>query len=107
MNKLPKAITASIDVSKIDKSMLIPGKTPGKGPFLNIKLQNTPNSPYGDDYLVKQTGPKQADGRREETDPLGNARAWDLGGGQSSREQSAGEPEPQDLGPRSSDDLPF
>lgn len=107
MNKIPKSLTGSIDVKKIDKSLLIPGKTPDKGPYLNLRLANTPDSGYGDDYLIAQVGPKGPDGKKAEGPILGNARAWDIGLGSSSREQSPGEPEPQSIGTATSEDLPF
>ena len=107
MNKIPKSLTGSIDVMKIDKSLLIPGTKLGRGPYLNVRLANTPESPYGDDYLIAQVGPKGPDGKKMEGPILGNARAWDIGEGTSPRDQSPGEPEPQSLGEATAEDLPF
>lgn len=44
-------ITAKINVSKVDKSKLYHGE---KGVYLDLVLVETPDSPYGDDYMVVQ-----------------------------------------------------
>ncbi len=105
MNQIPKALTLSVATSKIDKSMLIEGKNGEL--YLNLRCQNTPESAYGDDYLVAQQGPKGADGKRLDGPILGNARAWQIADGRSSRDQDTTPPPPQDVGERKSDDLPF
>lgn len=105
MSKLPKALTSSIDVTKLDKNLLIPGKNGAL--YANLRFQNTPDSNYGDDYLVAQQGPKGEDGKKIDGPILGNARAWQLEEGRSSRDHDTTEPEPQSVGARSSEDLPF
>ena len=44
-------IKVSIDVTKIKKDQLFQGE---KGTYLDLVLIPTPNSQYGNDYLVKQ-----------------------------------------------------
>lgn len=105
MSNIPKALTASIDVTKIDKSLLIEGKNGAK--YLNLRCQNTPDSNYGDDYLVAQQGPKGDDGKKVDGPILGNARAWQINEGRSSRDHDSNPPEPQSVGASSSEDLPF
>lgn len=105
MSNIPKALTASICVQDIDKNLLIPGKN-GRL-YCNIRLQNTPESPYGDDYLVAQQGPKQADSKKADGPILGNARAWQINEGKSTRDFDSTPPEPQNVGPHDSSDLPF
>ena len=105
MSNIPKAITASICVQDIDKSLFIEGKN-GKL-YINIRLQNTPESPYGDDYLLAQVGPKQADGKKADGPILGNGRAWQITEGRSTRDFDSTPPEPQSVGPHDSSGLPF
>ena len=105
MSNIPKALTASIDVTKIDKSLLIEGKNGAK--YLNLRCQNTPDSNYGDDYLVAQQGPTGDDGKKVDGPILGNARAWQINEGRSSRDHDFNPPEPQSVGASSSEDLPF
>lgn len=45
-------ITGKIDVSKIDKSSLFKG---AKGTYLDIVLKETPDSKYGEDYMIVQS----------------------------------------------------
>lgn len=48
-------ISLKLDVTKIDKARLFPGK---KGTYLNLILIETPNSQYSD-YMVKQQVSKE------------------------------------------------
>ncbi len=105
MSNIPKALTLSIATSKIDKSLLITGKNGEQ--YLNLRLQNTPESNYGDDYLVAQQGPKGDDGRKVDGPILGNARAWQITEGVSARQDDTPPPEPQGVGTATSNDLPF
>lgn len=107
MSNIPKALTLSIDVTDIDKSLLIPGKNGNGKLYLNLRMQNTPESAYGDDYLVAQQGPKQQDGKKADGPILGNGRAWQITEGRSARDFDSTPPEPQNLGPQDSSDLPF
>ena len=46
---LPQALKLKIDVSKIDSDVLYQGE---KGLYLSLIARATPNSKYGDDYMV-------------------------------------------------------
>jgi hypothetical protein len=105
MSNIPKALTLSINVTKIDKALLIPGQNGAQ--YLNIRLQNTPESNYGDDYLVAQQGPKGDDGKKIDGPILGNGRAWQITEGRSARDHDTPPPAPQSVGPASTEDLPF
>lgn len=48
-NELPQAISAKIDLKKITGDHAFQGK---KGLWQDIVLRRTPNSKYGDDYIV-------------------------------------------------------
>ena len=51
-------IEAKIDVLKITKEKLYVG---AKGTYLNIRLIETPNSPYGDYMIVEATSKEEYD----------------------------------------------
>lgn len=97
-NHIPKAINASINLDMIDKSQIIQGK---KGRYLPIRLVNTPDSPYGDDYFIAQDIPKEMREQGLRGPILGNGKAWGVGEGK----QAKKEERPETIG--SSDDLPF
>lgn len=75
---IPKIIRVSINLDKIDETHVVKGK---KGRYLNVALVNTPQSPYGNDYMVSQDLPKEARENGERGEILGNAQAWNLGEG--------------------------
>lgn len=85
-----KTITGSINVSKIDKEKLFPGK---QGKYLNIVLIPTPASDYGD-YMIVQSVSKEERDRGIKGAILGNAKL--AGGAQSPRTVSAQDSKPQD-----------
>jgi len=64
-------ITASIDVSKIDKGALYEGK---KGTYLDIVLIETPDSQYGNDFMVVQGLSKERRDAGEKGAILGNGK---------------------------------
>lgn len=64
-------ITAKLDVTKIDKAKLFKGE---KGTYLDIILIETPDSKYGDDYVVKQSVTKEQREAGEQGIILGNAK---------------------------------
>ena len=66
-------ITLSIDVNKIDKTKLIPGK---KGTYLNMVLFETPDDQYGNDFVVKQGLTKEERERGEKGVILGNGKIF-------------------------------
>lgn len=90
MNKIPKIISASIDLSKIDPSKVVEGRNGAK--YVDLTLVNTPGNQYGKDYLVKQDFGKEAREQKVETPILGNAKAFLIDQGQTS--DSAGSPPP-------------
>jgi hypothetical protein len=89
-------IKVSIDVSKIKKGQLFQGE---KGIYLDLVLIPTPNSQYGNDYLVKQDC---KDKELSKDNPvLGNGKNFGGLGAVKDAKPSSSEPEPI------SDDLPF
>lgn len=50
---MPNVITASLDVTKIEKQRLFPGKKGAK--YLNIALIPTTNDRYDNDFMVVQS----------------------------------------------------
>jgi hypothetical protein len=70
MNEL---ITGKIDVTKIDKDKLYKGK---KGTYLDFALIPTPDSKYGDDYMVVQSIPKEERDAGKKGEVLGNCRIF-------------------------------
>jgi hypothetical protein len=101
---IPKAITFSINLDKIDKNEIIQGE---KGRYLKLRLSNTPNSEYGYDYLCAQQVSKEAREAGKDGNILGNGNAWDiqLGSPNVNKRQDNGQPAAQQAS--SNDDLPF
>jgi hypothetical protein len=64
-------ITAKLDVLKIDKTKLFKGE---KGTYLDIVLIESPNSAYGDDYMVVQSVTKEEREAGVKGAILGNAK---------------------------------
>lgn len=69
---MSKVITASIDVTKIDKSKLITGE---KGTYLNIAIIETPNSEYNT-HMVVQSISKEEREAGQEGAILGGVKRW-------------------------------
>lgn len=67
-------ITAKIDCAKIDKSALFEGKNGAK--YLDIILKETPDSKFGNDYMVVQSISKERRDAGERGPILGNAKIW-------------------------------
>ena len=102
-------ISASIDVTKIDKERLFVGK---KGKYLDVTLIETPNSQYDDDYMVVQSVTKEEREGGMQGAILGNGKIF---GGERreppapAEAQFAPEPQPQSKPTPASveDDVPF
>lgn len=106
-------ISASVDVTKIDKNRLFTGKPNEDGNssrYLDITLIETPNSKYDDDYMVVQSVTKEEREGGMQGAILGNGKIF----GGDRREvvepsQFAPEPQPQAKPTPASveDDVPF
>jgi|TARA_R110000824_G_scaffold203371_7_gene387839 hypothetical protein len=73
-------ITASIDVTKIDKTRLVAGKklnADGKvGQYLNLTLIETPGNQYGDSHMVVQSVSKEEREQGVRGTILGNGKTF-------------------------------
>jgi len=72
-------ISASVDVTKIDKSRFFIGKPDENGhssKYLDITLIPTPNSKYDDDYMVVQSVSKEEREGGMQGAILGNAKIF-------------------------------
>lgn len=90
---IPSNISLSIDLNKIDDQFITKGKNGAR--YLDLKLVNTPDSQYGNDYFVSQQLPKAvrdevkaSGGEYPKTAILGNAKAWGVMDG-----KTAGKPQ--------------
>jgi len=105
MSNFPKRLTVKVNLDNINRDRLYKGK---KGTYLDLVLFNTPESEYGEDFVVRQDLGKEAREQGEQQPILGNAKAWALGEGEPAKKEGGGG---QNLAPskpaRSSDDLPF
>ena len=68
---MSNVITCKVDVLKINKDRLFKGK---KGTYLDLVLIPTPDSQYGDDYMVVQGVTKEERDAGQRGDILGNAK---------------------------------
>lgn len=117
---IPKSISISIDLNKIDQSYIINGKNGQK--YLDLRLINTPDNQYGNDYMVSQALPKavreevkNSGGDYPKTPILGNGKAWQCmdgstnkGGNEPSQAPSSPKPVTEGFGGNDSgSDLPF
>ena len=94
--------TASINLSKIDKSKLITGKNGDK--YLNIVIwDNEKKDDYGNDFAVQQQLSKEDRDAGVKAIYLGNGKDWDKD--QSPQEGATQVPENQQS--TGEDDLPF
>ncbi len=92
-------ISINIDCKKIEKARLVPGK---KGEsYLDMILIPTPNSQYGNDYMVVQSVSKEERERKVRGPILGNAKIL----GRKQPVQEEGAPEADE--PETGDDVPF
>lgn len=104
---IPKELTGSINLTKIDKSFVTKGKNGDV--YLDLRFVNTPDNKYGSDYMITQALPKSVrdqvkatGGEYPETPILGNAKAWKLElGVKNTIDTSVSEPTNE------GDDLPF
>lgn len=101
MAQLPKIVRVNVNLDKIDEKFIVKGK---KGRYVNLALINTPDSQYGNDYMVSQDLPKEARDAGERGAIVGNAQAWNLGEGTPATKlnKAEGRPAADDGG-----DLPF
>lgn len=98
---IPKIIRVNVNLDKIDAKFIVQGK---KGRYVNLALVNTPDSPYGNDYMVSQDLPKEARENGERGAIIGNAQAWSLTEGTPAVKQQKEEPTGNAEG---GTDLPF
>lgn len=82
-------ITLKIDVTKIDKSRLFEGKNGAK--YLDCVLIETPNSKYGEDFMVCQSVSKEERASGTRGAILGNAKHTGKAG-QTKQKPQSGEP---------------
>jgi hypothetical protein len=79
-SSLPKTISVSVNLSKIDPQFISQGKDGAK--YLNLRLLHTPDSQYGNDYMVSQDLDKasretaKASGDWPKTPILGNGKVF-------------------------------
>ena len=83
-------ISGKIDVLKIDKTALFQGK---KGKYLDILLRETPDSKYGEDYMIVQAISKERRMAGERGPIIGNAKIL---GGEAKRVEAYVPPESDD-----------
>ena len=90
-------IAAKLDVTKIRKELLFPGKAGAK--YLDIILLETPTGKYGDNFMVTQSVSKE--------DRLAGKRGPILGNAKYLGRQNTAAPTPDAPAPTDSDDVPF
>lgn len=106
---IPKIIRVQINVDQIKKEHLYQGQ---KGTYLNVALVNTPDSTYGQDYMVTQDIPRELRDAGHKSPILGNAKALYLEDGKPANDEGkkaapkaqAGTAEAKS---KDNDDLPF
>jgi hypothetical protein len=97
-------IKIKIDCTKIDKARLFPGKNGAK--YLDAVLIESPNSQYGDDYMIVQDVTKEERAAGTKGAILGNAKIFQKRG----PSQPQSKPAPAELPPVDAgqfDDVPF
>ena len=104
MSQFPKRMTVKVNLDKVLKEHLYQGQ---KGKYLDLVLFNTPDSPYGDDFVVKQDLGKEARDAGTESPILGNAKAWDLSGQPCPKDGGAPAVSKPTTPTPTNDDLPF
>lgn len=100
-------ISISIDVTKIDKGRLKEGKNGQK--YLALTLIDTPNSQYGDHFMVVHSSKKEERDAGYQSEILGNGKDWDREEGQARRPQQQQDSRviPAPSTPEEQDDIPF
>jgi len=80
---IPKSVSISIDLNKIDEQYIIQGKNGAR--YVDLKLVNSPDNQYGSDYFVSQGLPKNvrdqvkaSGGEYPKTPIVGNGNAWQI-----------------------------
>jgi hypothetical protein len=80
---IPKSVSISIDLNKIDEQYIIQGKNGAR--YVDLKLVNSPDNQYGSDYFVSQGLPKSVrdeikanGGEYPKTPIVGNGNAWQI-----------------------------
>lgn len=106
MSTLPTRITVKVNLDHVLKEHLYKGK---KGTYLDLVLWNTPDSPFGHDFSVKQDLGKEAREQGIKTEFLGNAKAHNIGQGKPAQQEGQAAPsQPAQAAPiNPADDLPF
>ncbi len=104
-------ISGKIEIAKIDKTKFYQGK---KGLFLDFIMMDTPDSKYGDDYMIVQSVSKEDRDKGIRGAILGNAKIMGkkpgFGGGQAaSQRRQPTEAEKANLtgGDNVEEDVPF
>ena len=96
---MSQIISASIDLNKIDKSRIIPGKTGGK--YYNIQIfVNDEKDKYGNDVSVAEAQTKEEYTRKDKKKYLGNGRLTYTGTPKAKTSETVPQNNP-------CDDLPF
>ena len=76
-------ITASIDVTKLDRTRFVPGKPQDRDgktvipQYADVTLIETRDSQYGDDYMIVQKTTKEERDQGLKLPILGNAKIFD------------------------------
>ena len=92
---MSEPIVVKIDVTKIDKARLYKG---AKGTYLDAILRPTPDSKYGEDYMIVQSVSKEEREQRVKGNIIGNARILQGQGKPSAKPQPAPQQdEPSDI----------
>jgi hypothetical protein len=98
-------ITASIDVTKIDKARLVAGKkvnAEGKvARYLDMTLIETPDNQYGDSHMIVQSVSKEEREQGIRGNILGNGKTF------SDDRPAAQQPEAAPVARFEDDDVPF
>jgi len=84
-------IKLNLNLSKIDKTRLVKGE---KGIYIDLVLIETPDSKYGQDFMVVQDLGREASEAGEKGPILNNGKNW-------------AKPEPRQATAEEVDDLPF
>lgn len=108
---IPKNLTGSIDLNKIDEKYIVKGKDGAR--YVDLKFVNTPENQYGNDYFISQGLPKAvrdevkaSGGEYPKTPILGNGNAYQCMDGQSN-EGSKDSGGPAKAPEQQANDMPF
>lgn len=107
---IPKTISISIDINKIDNNYVTKGKNGAV--YVDLKLVNSPDNQYGSDYFVSQSLPKSvreqvkaSGGEWPQTPIVGNGNAWQIMEGKLNSNKQGNEPSVQEEA--EVNDMPF